>query len=656
MKLNKYVMALSWLSFLPLATLAADFYIAPNGSDTNAGSLSAPFATIMAAQNAASAGDTVYLRGGTYYLDNSNITSTDSARSYVNTIDKDGIRYIAYQGERPVFDFTNVKPQDLRVVAFLIEGDDNVFQGFDITGVQITIDYKRTQSTAIRVNGGDRNLFENLAIYDNMAIGWYLAKGSDNLVLNVDAYRNKGLDANSHGNIDGFGAHPDTSSSGNIIRGSRAWFNSDDGFDFISANTVVTVENSWAFYNGYDADFNSLGDGNGFKAGGYGRDGKIDFPTNPVPRHIVKNCLAVGNKSGGFYANHHIDGQDWINNTAIANRYNYNMLSTTPDNTTDVPGYSHYMRNNLGFDARSSEVANLGSAADNDLSHNYFDLAVTVTADDFISLDESQLTAPRKANGDLPDITYAHLSQDSDLIDAGTDIGSPYNGTSPDLGAFESAPTAPTGLTTSADVQQVNLSWDASAETYFTGYNLYRSTTQQGPFEQIAADLTSSSYTDSSVQNATEYFYVVTTVVEGGEESAYSNLVSATPLNPLPASVVVQDIMLSSFAKQTPSAKVNWIYKLLGLVPKAHQHQKQAQATITIVNNLGETVSGAKIYGQFNGSIDETVQGITDEHGVAVLTSKKSAKGDLTLGFKVTQVIADLSFDDAQLTSACRVF
>src|ERR1041384_678948 len=57
---------------------ASTWFIATNGIDTNAGTSNAPFATIMRAQTAASSNDTVYLRGGTYYLDNSNVTFTNS--------------------------------------------------------------------------------------------------------------------------------------------------------------------------------------------------------------------------------------------------------------------------------------------------------------------------------------------------------------------------------------------------------------------------------------------------------------------------------------------------------------------------------------------------------------------------------------------------
>ena len=425
------------LSLLANSTMAKDFYISPQGSDYNAGTLNAPLATLMAAQDKASYGDTVYIRGGTYRPTNNDISGHQSVRAIVNYITKDGIHYINYPGERPIFDFSQVKPKDERVVAFLVNADDCVFKGFDIVGVQITIDDRHTQSTAIRVYHGNNNRFENLAIHDGMAIGWYLESGSNNLVLNVDAYNNQGLNQYSMGNIDGFGVHPRSASgTGNVIRGCRAWFNSDDGFDLINAHAAVTIENSWAFYNGYDKNMNPKMDGNGFKAGGYGRNGST--PPQIIPRHTVKNCLAVRNRAAGFYANHHIGGQNWINNTAIRNHSaNYNMLSTLSDNLTDVPGYGHYMRNNLGFDGHN-EVINLGDVNQNDVSFNYFNLPVTITSKDFLRLRPEELMYPRQANGELPNIKYAKLKKGSDLIDAGINAGDNYHGQAPDLGAFES--------------------------------------------------------------------------------------------------------------------------------------------------------------------------------------------------------------------------
>ncbi|GBR49201.1 hypothetical protein AA106556_1966 [Neokomagataea tanensis NBRC 106556] len=417
--------------------IAHDWFVAPDGSDHAEGTLDAPLATLMKAQDKASSGDTVYIRGGVYHLSATDIATSDGIYTVVNDIVKDRISYVAYGEEVPVFDFSAVRPFQRRVTAFQVRCKGCIFRGFQVVHVQITIAHRHTQSEAFRVQGGSGNLFERLSIHDGMGIGWYLVSGGHNTVRNVDAYHNYGLDEESNGNIDGFGAHPRSAlDQGNSIEGSRAWFNTDDGFDLINAQASVTITHCWAFYNGYDSDFTPLGDGNGFKAGGYGANGG-PYP-HPVPRHVVMFSLAVGNRVNGFYANHHVGGQTWINNTAIGNRgANFNMLSVLDDNRTNVPGYGHIMKNNVGYAGRV-EVSSLGSAEENDVSFNYFTLPMTIERADFVSLDPRELMAPRQRDGDLPDIRFAHLARGSEAIDAGRDVGEAFHGKAPDLGAFES--------------------------------------------------------------------------------------------------------------------------------------------------------------------------------------------------------------------------
>jgi len=424
---------------LGLTGFAAAYYVAPSGGDANPGTSNYPFATIMRAQAAAAPGDTVYLRGGTYFLDNTHLTATNNPWAIVNYFNKSSISYVAVPGERPVFDFSGVQPIGYRVTAFLVTGSasDCVFKGFDVVGVTVNVTGVNSQSECFRVTGGNRNRFEQLAMRDGMGIGWYLTSGQSNLVLNCDAYNNRGLDGFSIGNIDGFGAHPASpSGTGNVFRGCRAWFNSDDGYDLINAKAPVVIENCWAFYNGYFTNFaSSGGDANGFKSGGYGVSGG-SYPI-PVPRHVTRFCVAVRNRASGFYANHHTGGLDWFSNTAYRNARNFNLLCNRNalGTSNDVPGFDQVMKNNLGFLATVSEVSNLGVT--NGTSFNYFSLPVTVTANDFMSLDESLLIAPRPANGDLPYLAFAELVSNSDLINGGTNAGFAFAGVAPDLGALE---------------------------------------------------------------------------------------------------------------------------------------------------------------------------------------------------------------------------
>ena len=416
------------------------YYVAVNGSDDNTGTKEQPLATIQKAQSLVQPGDTVYLRGGTYHLTEAQIARNERVYACVTFLDKSGtvgkyIHYINYPGEIPVFDYSDVKPAGMRVAAFYVTGSFIHLKGFEVTGVQVTIK-THTQSECFE-NHGSNNIYEQLSMHDGMAIGFYLLEGSNNLILNCDAYRNWDYFSENGrgGNTDGFGCHPRAGSKNNIFRGCRAWFNSDDGYDLINSAEATTFDHCWAFYNGFSKDFVSEGDGNGFKSGGYGLQKLGNEIPNPVPRMTIQFCLAVRNKANGFYSNHHTGGSNWYNNSAYRNSTNYNMLNRLRDTIQDVPGFDHVMYNNLGYKGgRETQNINTGSCT---LSNNYFDLNLNATDGDFINLDETLLTAPRKADGILPDIHFMQLKSGSQFIDKGKNIGFPFKGKLPDLGAFE---------------------------------------------------------------------------------------------------------------------------------------------------------------------------------------------------------------------------
>lgn len=438
MKMVRLMLTAIVLAYL-VGLYAAEFYVAPTGDDANPGTFEKPFATIQRAQQSAEPGDTVFIRGGTYIMNEKKIARRKGIYAYITYLDKSGlpgkpITYRAYQNEKPTFDCSQVKPVGLRVVAFYVCGSWLHITGLDVTGVQVTI-RGHTQSICFE-NVGSHNIYERLSMHDGQAIGIYCTRGSDNLFLNCDAWNNWDYTSEDGkgGNVDGFGCHPPRGSTNNVFRGCRAWFNSDDGFDCIEAYEPVTFEYCWAFYNGYSPNFKPLADGNGFKAGGYGSTPADRLP-KPVPRHIIRFCLAVGNKANGFYSNHHPGGNDWFNNSAYRNGINFNMLCRLADNKTDVDGYGHKLRNNLSYKSRA--LITRINLARCDSNHNSFDSGLTLTDADFLSLDESELIRPRQSSGDLPVIQFLHPSPHSAVIDKGIDIGFPFHGVAPDLGAFE---------------------------------------------------------------------------------------------------------------------------------------------------------------------------------------------------------------------------
>ena len=424
-------------------TIFSQIYIAPDGNDSNPGTINQPLESIQKAQEFASPGDTVFIRGGSYKIRQDQITTVVSNLFVcISYLDKNGtedqtIKYWAYPGETPVFDYSDVKPANQRVVGIYVIGSYIHIKGLEMTGVQVTI-ITHTESYCI-YSRGNHNIFEQISMHDNVGTGLRHYKGGNNLFLNCDSYRNwDNVSEDKLGsNTDGFGCHPDPGSMGNVFRGCRAWFNSDDGFDIIRADESVIFDSCWSFYNGYSTSFVSLGDGNGFKAGGYAHDAASQIP-NPVPRNVVEFCVAVRNKANGFYSNHHLGGNDWFNNSAYQNEVNFSMVNRESPQVDNiwVNGYDHVLKNNLSYKPRSSDTAYINTTQ-NTLSHNSFDLGINITDEDFVSLDQSQLTIPRKADGSLPDIDFMRPAPGSNLIDAGVDIGFYFLGNAPELGAIE---------------------------------------------------------------------------------------------------------------------------------------------------------------------------------------------------------------------------
>ncbi|MHC6592025.1 right-handed parallel beta-helix repeat-containing protein [Arthrobacter sp. C152] len=400
------------------------YFISPSGDDSNPGTQDAPFKTLMRAQSAAAAGDTVYIRGGIY--DQFDIPETanpfEDVYHYVNDISKSGITYAGYPGDdRPVFDFSNV-PTDQRVAAFYVgtQVTGVNFVGFDVTGVKVGA---QKQSEAFRIAGGAN--FVNMAAHGNEAVGFYYTMDGTGVVLNSDAYDNIGPTALSAGNTDGFGAH----AKDVWFINDRAWHNSDDGFDSITSQGRVTYVNDWSFDHHGNQD--GVGDKNGFKVGGYAY--RTQGLPDPIPLHTVINSLAADNGGNNFYANHQ-PGQSafWINNTAYKPGYgaNFNMLErvspTSPDN---IAGYREVLHNNLAY--AGAPTSNDNTPAENETNNSWtINGGLDVAAGDFESLDMHQLTAPRKADGSPPDVSFMKPLAGTALQQNGlgylADQGDPY--------------------------------------------------------------------------------------------------------------------------------------------------------------------------------------------------------------------------------------
>lgn len=394
---------------------AATYYVAPNGLDINNGSINQPFFTLNKAWSVASSGDIIYLRGGTYrYTSKQELFNKDGSSG-------GPIQILAYPGEEPILDFINARNV---YSAIGISNCDYLY----IKGIHIT-NLIQPQSPGAGLygfiiwNDVNHSIFEMIEC-DHIG-GWGFVIGdncNDDLFLNCDSHHNSDPYSGSpYGGSDGYECGS-TSSTNITFRGCRAWSNSDDGFDLRQANGYFLIENCWSFWNGYIPGTSDRGgNGEGFKLGG-----KTAPATSTILR-TVRNSLSFQNRMIGFSPE-----PDQLENNLGVEVYNsvaYNNYEGMNFNYSNVSR----LKNNISY----SNTENYRVAGSCTHDHNSFDLSVSVTDQDFVTVNTDGVDGSRLTDGSLPDLNFLHLATGSDLIDAGTDVGINYGGNAPDLGAFE---------------------------------------------------------------------------------------------------------------------------------------------------------------------------------------------------------------------------
>jgi hypothetical protein len=386
----------------------AKYYVATNGSDSNFGTnIAAPFATLGKAAGLATNGTLVYVRGGTY------ATSAKISLSKISVAGQP-IRIRAYPGESPVLDFS---------------GEASGTDGISISGgyywlYGLVITNAGHNSIVI---SGSNNIVERCVSLGARNSGLHITGGnggtatpSTNLFLNCDSIRS--FDSPVGGNADGFSAKWSLG-PGNVFSGCRSWENSDDGWDLWMGSQPVLITNCWAFRNGSNVWNSSSFDGNGdgFKLGG----------NNVAAAHRLVGCVSfnnVGSTGNGIDQNNNTAGLTIDQNVSWANR-NENFDLAHGANTTP-----HVVRNNISLAGGNTDSFTSGTLSTN---NSWQVVSPAVGTNDFLSVDASFAVAPRRDDGGLPETPFFRPVPGGRLVDKGVNIGMPFYGSAPDLGAFE---------------------------------------------------------------------------------------------------------------------------------------------------------------------------------------------------------------------------
>ncbi|SHK74116.1 Por secretion system C-terminal sorting domain-containing protein [Reichenbachiella agariperforans] len=384
------------------------YYVATNGNDSNAGTISSPFKTLQKAIASVSAGGYIYLRGGTHVMTASSIVIQKNGTAGNN------IHVFAYQNEVPVLSFDDIEVSSNRGI--VQDGDYWHWKG-------VTIEKAGDNGMLL---SGNNNTIEHCVFRKNHDTGLQLSRyntdadqisewPSNNLIVDCEAFDNADSDSED---ADGFAAKL-TSGTGNIFRRCVSHHNIDDGWDLYTKSEtgpigVILFEDCIAHHNGTLTDGNTSGGGdkNGFKLGSSAHQ----------VNHELRRCIAYSNGKHGFTDNGNIGNIKFYNLTSYDNGdYNYH----TRDNA------SHTFRNCISLDGNHTDRivgdAPTGCNAFDDTDTNW---TISVSSSDFETLSPGSYANPT-GNG------FLNLKSSSSLVDAGCSApGVSGNGTL-DIGAIE---------------------------------------------------------------------------------------------------------------------------------------------------------------------------------------------------------------------------
>lgn len=280
----------------------------------------------------------------------------------------------AVHGDGPVSHLLFDSPGD---DAVKLRGDRVVFRGFEVSG---------GDNKGVEIDGGPDNVtVDRVDSHDHYVWGVMTNSGTGHVIRDSVSHDNTG----NPGNADGFNG---TGSQDCEFVRCEAYRNGDDGFDMWNGVDHL-LRDCWAWGSGVGG-----GNGNGFKLG--------EGDTNTGGGNRVERCVAYDNPETGFDFNGTHNPDEVVNCTAWGNGLNYHF-----------DWASHYLANNI---SAGGGGVSIGDQVVHE--HNTWNLGI----DD-----------PMFVSTDADDDQFLRLTEGSPCVDAGLDVGLPFEAAAPDLGAFE---------------------------------------------------------------------------------------------------------------------------------------------------------------------------------------------------------------------------
>lgn len=415
------------------------YYVAPNGDDSNPGTVTQPWRTIQHAADTMVAGETALIRNGVYYEQVKTEHNGDTAGGY--------IAFSAYPGETPVIDGTGVDTGNngfgidhsyIKILGLEIRNwNDNGIIGWNAGYIEISDCKIHDVGGGIGLFDGTHDFSINRVKMYNITMGGFDASpagGADcyNGVIN-DCTVHTGRDREQ--NCDGFGlGHGEEH---NFVFNRCEVYDIFDGFDISARDTQI---NSCSSHDNWNTGYKIWSDNVTLTNSlGYHNEGNnLQLPWNEVPGTVtLQNCDFVDSQIDNI----------WVQNSADS-LHIYNCILAGGDNVGldfEQWGADTYRGNYNIFHNDNPDRAIV--VRDRELE---FSLD-TITAGNWTSYsgqDQHSLVCPDVGTQLFANLASwdFHLKQGSIAIDAGTQSNAPKvdrdnlqrpQGAGYDIGSYE---------------------------------------------------------------------------------------------------------------------------------------------------------------------------------------------------------------------------
>lgn len=618
---------------------ATTYYVSPSGADANSGtSLSSPVKTInKALSKAQSSGDIVYVTTGTY--------------AEAVTIGQSGITLSAYLDNKPVIDGGTTLPSGDWGALIKVNGNNNAISGFEVKNSNMNGAHQGGYGVWVV---GTHNQVSKMDVHHTWQQG-VIVEGDYNIVEDSRIWQASRENSSNNGQVSsgwgtGISAARNPSSAAikkgitsyATLRRNTVFNNWGEGLSCFEADHCTLEDNvvydNWT-NNLYLSDLtNSLVQRNLVYISS---NPAIPFRENANPGITLADEVGSAPRSANntiinnLIYNANLSAFNW---TLVANSGLNNVLIA---NNTIIDGGLLTGSGGGVVNTNSQIVNNIISGTGNDIPSKS---GITFSNNNWSVIPPSAAAAVTNIVGD-PQTTrtgstspgaltpgYFKIQGSSPAVDSAmplssvaTDFNQVIRGAAPDIGGIElqipntsgssnaidsTAPSAPSGLSATANSSTVNLAWTQSTDNVgVAGYRIDRNGTEIGTS-------TVASFADTSVTGGTTYNYTVKASDVAGNLSASSNTATVTTTAVATAAAInITSYYVSNNTRN--SATINWT---TGSIPSTGMVSYGTSA-----NNLSSQVTASNLATKQSVQISGLSRGTTYYYKISASSGSSTA-------------------------------